>query len=79
MVTTPYNVSLAPTAYRQLKKFSLKQQKLFIRLIETLSINPRPAGAKKIDGMIGLYAESVNQIRLIYKVEDQEILILVLK
>lgn len=78
-MTTPYHVKIAPAAYRQLKEFSLKQQKLIIRLIETLSINPRPTGAKKIDGMNGLYSEAVNQTRLIYRVEDQEILILLIK
>lgn len=75
---TPYHVKIAPTAYQQLKTFPIKQQKLIIRLIETLAINPRPAGAKKIEGMTGLYAEKVNQTRLVYKIEDEEILILLL-
>lgn len=78
-MATPYHVKIAPAACRQLKNFSAKQQKLILRLIETLAINPRPAGVKKIEGLTGLYAEEVNQTRLIYKVEDQEILMLVIK
>jgi mRNA interferase RelE/StbE len=78
-VTTPYHVKLAPAAYLQLKAFSLKQQKFILRLIEALAVNPRPEIAKKIEGMTGLYAEAINQTRLIYKIEDQEILVLVIK
>lgn len=78
-MTKPYHVKIAPAAYRQLKNFSAKQQKLITRLLETLAINPRPVGAEKIEGMTGLYGETVNHIRLVYKVEDQEILILLIK
>jgi Txe/YoeB family toxin of Txe-Axe toxin-antitoxin module len=48
-------------------------------LAEALAVNPRPPGAKKIDGMIGLYSEPVDAHRMIYKIEDQEVLILVIK
>jgi mRNA interferase RelE/StbE len=78
-VTTPYHVKLAPAAYLQLKEFSLKQQKFIIRLIEALAVNPRPEIAKKIEGMTGLYSEAVNHTRLIYKIEDQDILVLLIK
>ena len=50
-----------------------------LQLAEALSVNPRPPGAKKIEGMTGLYCEAINNHRLIYKIEDQEILILLIK
>lgn len=78
-MTTPYNVKIAPTAYQQLKTFPSKQQKFIIRLAEALSINPRPEGTTKIEGMTGLYSETVHHIQLIYKIEDQEVLILLIK
>ena len=78
-MTTPYHVKLAPTAYAQLKAFSLKQQKFILRLIEALAVNPRPEIAKKIEGMTGLYAEAINQVRLIYKIDEQDILVLLIK
>lgn len=78
-MTTPYHVKLAPAAYLQLQAFSLKQQKLLLRLIETLAVNPRPEIAKKIEGMTGLYSQAVSQNRLIYKIEDQDILLLLIK
>ena len=78
-MTTPYHVRIAPTAAAQIKALAGKHQKIIIKLAEALSINPRPPGAKKIEGMTGLYSETVNEHRLVYRVEDQEVLILLVK
>lgn len=78
-MTTPYHIKIAPTALRQIKAIPIKQRKLIIKLIEALAVNPRPPGAKKIDGMTGLYSEAIDQLRLIYKIEEQEILLLLVK
>lgn len=78
-MTTPYHIKIAPTAHRQIRALSSKYQKTIIRLIEALAINPRPPGAKKIEGMTGLYSEDVPPLRIIYKVEEQEVLLLLIK
>ncbi len=78
-MTTPYNIKVAPKATEQIKTLPIKQRKMIFKLIEALSINPRPPGTKKIDGMTGLYNEDVNHQRLVYKVEEQEILVLLIK
>lgn len=78
-VATPYHIKIAPTAHEQIKMLSTKSRRLIIKLIEALSINPRPPGAKKISGMIGLYSEEIDPIRLIYKIEDQEVFVLLVK
>lgn len=80
-VTSPYHIRIAPTAHRQIKTLSTKYQKQLLALIDALAINPRLPGAHKIEGMIGLYrfAESEHSLRLIYKIEDQEILLLLVK
>lgn len=79
MTNTPYNVRIAPAAHRQILALPSKNQKTIIKLIEALAINPRPPGVKKIEGMTGLYCEDVNHQRLIYKVEEQEVLLLLIK
>ena len=79
MTHTPYHVRLAPTAQRQIRILPLKTRRITLKLIEALAINPRPPGASKIEGMTGLYAEATHHHRIIYKVEDQEVLILVVK
>ena len=50
-----------------------------IKLAEALAVNPRPPGANKINGMAGLYSETAHLLRLIYKIEDQEVLLLLIK
>lgn len=78
-MTSPYDIKIAPMAYRQIHALSMKHRRLIIKLAEALSVNPRPPGTKKITGMIGLYSEEVDSLRLIYKIEDQEIWLLLVK
>lgn len=75
-MTTPYLIKIAPTAHRQIRALPGKTQKTVIKLIETLAINPRPPGVTKVDGMTGLYRENVELVCLIYKVEEQEVMVL---
>ena len=77
--TTPYDMRLAPAAQRQIGALPSKHQKTVIKFIEALAINPRPPGAKKIEGMTGLYCEDVDHLHLVYKIEEQEILLLLVK
>lgn len=78
-MTTPYHIKVAPSAQRQIHALTPKYQKLIIQFIEALAVNPRPPGVKKIEGMTGLYSEDVEHMRLIYKVEEQEVLLLLIK
>ena len=78
-MTTPYHIKIAPAAQRQISALANKQQKNIIRLLEALAVNPRPPGAKKIEGMTGLYTEDANALRVIYKIEEQEILLLLVR
>jgi mRNA interferase RelE/StbE len=78
-VTSPYNIKVAPAAQRQILALPTKTQKIIFKLVEALAVNPRPPGAKKIDGMTGLYCDYVDHVRLIYKIEEQEVLLLLVK
>ena len=78
-MTTPYSIKIAPAARRQILTLPNKQQKMIIKLLDALAINPRPPGAQKINGMIGLYSETVHHLRLIYKIEEQLLLLLLVK
>jgi mRNA interferase RelE/StbE len=79
VANTPYHVKIAPAALRQIRALQAKEQKILLQLIEALAINPRPPGVIKIEGMMGLYNEDMNHHRLIYKVEEQEVLLLLVK
>lgn len=78
-MTTPYHLKIAPAAQRQILALNPKYQKNILKLVEALAVNPRPPGAKKIEGMVGLYCEDVPPLRLIYKVEEQEVLLLLVR
>lgn len=78
-MTTPYYISISPAAFRHILALPAKKQKTIIKLIEALAINPRPPGAKKVEGMTGLYTQDIDHLRLIYKVEEQEVLLLIVK
>lgn len=78
-MTTPYHIKIAPAAQRQILALSAKYQKIVLKFIEALAMNPRPPGAIKLEGMTGLYCEDINHMRLIYKIEEQEVLLLLIK
>jgi mRNA interferase RelE/StbE len=63
----------------RIRMLDIKHRQNIIKLIEALAVNPRPPGAVKLEGMTGLYREQINSFRLIYKVDEQEILILLVK
>lgn len=79
MTNTPYHVRIANDAVAMLRQLDAKHRLIIFKLIESLAINPRPPGTVKMEGMTGLYCEQVNSHRLIYKVEDQEVLVLLVK
>ncbi|HTM64292.1 MAG TPA: type II toxin-antitoxin system RelE/ParE family toxin [Gammaproteobacteria bacterium] len=79
VTAAPYDIKIAPAARQQILVLPAKSQKMIFKIVEAIAINPRPHGAKKIEGMTGLYSSSVEHIRLIYKIEEQEILVLLVK
>ena len=78
-MATPYHVKIAPAAIKQLRELNPKQQKTVFKFIEALAINPRPPGVRKIEGMTGLYCEDIHYLRIIFKIEEQEVLVLLVK
>lgn len=78
-MTSPYHVQIAPAAHRQIMTLPPKSRKIILKLIESLAVNPRPPGARKIDGMTGLYSSRIEGNRLIYKIDDMEVLLLLVK
>jgi mRNA interferase RelE/StbE len=72
-----YTIELSPAAERQLKALPTSLQKRLVQRLLTLETEPRPSGIKKLDAEI--YRLRVGDYRLIYQVQDQALLILVLK
>ena len=78
-MTSPYHIRIAPAARQHILALPHKTQRIILKLVEALAINPRPPGVKKIDGMTGLHSDQVENIRLVYKIEEHEVLLLLVK
>jgi mRNA interferase RelE/StbE len=74
-----YSILLSPPAERQLKAFTLPVQKRLIKRLKTLRDNPRPQGVKKLAGEDELYRIREGDYRIIYTIQDKELIVLVVK
>ena len=74
-----YKIELAPNAQRQLKKLPKQLQLTIIQKLENLKTTPLPVGIKKLSGIDNLYRLRIGNYRVIYQVEHNILLILVLK
>ena len=74
-----YSILLSPSAERQLKAFDPPIQKRLIRRLKTLSENPRPQGVMKLSGGDDIYRIRERHYRIIYTIQEKELIVLVVK
>jgi mRNA interferase RelE/StbE len=73
-----YRIIIPKLVQKQLDDLPKKQRERLISAIRLLVDEPRPSGVKKLKGYDKTYRIRVGDYRIIYKIEDQEKLILVL-
>lgn len=74
-----YSILLAPPAERQLKSLTDSVQKRIVKRLKSLRENPRPQGVKKLAGEEDLYRIRDGDYRIIYTIQDKELIVLVVK
>lgn len=74
-----YAVEVAPAAGRQLRKLPKPAQRRIVSRLEALEEDPRPSAAKKLSGKRALYRVRVGSYRIVYRVNDQAVHVLVVK
>lgn len=74
-----YSIFLAPPAERQLRSFAPVIQKWLVKRMRTLQHDPRPQGVKKLAGEDNLYRIREGDSRIIYTIQDNELIVLVVK
>jgi len=74
-----HRIEVSPAAARQLKKIDRRVLPQIAERIDSLATEPRPHGCEKLSGYNGLYRVRVADYRIVYGVEDQLVLIAVLK
>jgi mRNA interferase RelE/StbE len=74
-----YEVLIARSAEKQLKKLPAQVQRKIAAVIMSLAIDPRPYGTKKLTGTVNSYRVRVGDYRVIYDIYEREIVVSVLK
>jgi mRNA interferase RelE/StbE len=74
-----YYIEFAKPAAKQLKALSPQEQQRIKSKIDALVDSPRPDGVVKLSGEDDLYRIRVGDYRIIYSIQDNHLLILVLK
>jgi mRNA interferase RelE/StbE len=72
-----YDISLLPAARRQLSRLDPEARRRIGALIDSLATEPRPAGVKALKGVPGMLRVRAGDYRVVYRVEDRELLVLV--
>ena len=74
-----YRVEVSRPAARQIEALDRATQARIIRRLEALEVDPRPPAAKKLKGEHGTWRVRVGDYRIVYTIEDNRLLILVVK
>ena len=74
-----YRLEFGKQAAKQFKALSAKTQQRLQHKIDALKEQPRPAGVVKLAGEENLYRIRVGNYRIIYNIQDNRLLILVVK
>lgn len=74
-----YRIEFAPAAVRQFSKLPHEAQRRIAPHIDALAEQPRPESAKRLVANEELWRIRVGSHRVVYAVEDERLLVLVVK
>jgi len=75
-----YTVEIAPAAKRQIRALPKAAQARVVERLRALAEEPRPRGAKKLQGEAGdFYRVRVGDYRVVYSVDGKKLEVLVVK
>lgn len=73
-----YSIDIRPAALDFIKEQTPKHQRQIKGRINTLEDEPRPPNAKRLGGSDGLWRVRTGDFRIVYTVEDERLLVLVI-
>ncbi|MGO8881299.1 MAG: type II toxin-antitoxin system RelE family toxin [Desulfomonilaceae bacterium] len=74
-----YSIQILPSAQRELGALSKRDRNRIDIKILSLASTPRPSGVISLTGLDGLYRLRVGDYRIIYRVVDNDLSILIVK
>jgi mRNA interferase RelE/StbE len=72
-----YDITIDTAAQRQIKKLPQAVQTQIAPVIQSLALNPRASGVKKLKGLENLWRVRSGEYRIIYEIHDQRLIIVV--
>jgi mRNA interferase RelE/StbE len=72
-----FDVRLAPAAERQLRKLDPAGRRRVQAALDLLAEDPRPPSARQLVGGAGEWRVRTGDFRIIYEIQDQQLLVLV--
>lgn len=72
-----YELRITPAARKEIDRLPRQARERVEVAIVSLADNPRPRGSKKMQGLKDTYRIRVGDYRVIYQVQDDDLLILV--
>lgn len=76
---SPYSVLYDPRALKELSNLDKTTARRVVKAIDRLNSDPRPAGVRALVGFPGLFRIRVGDYRIVYTIEDAELIVLVLR
>ena len=74
-----YRIALSPMAARQLRKLDAQVRRRIQAALDLLAEQPRPPSATRLVGGAGEWRVRTGDYRIVYEIEEQRLLILVLR
>jgi mRNA interferase RelE/StbE len=74
-----YKILISKSALKELKDIPKIFRGNIISKINDLAIEPRPNGVRKLEGFKNSYRVRIGNYRVVYKIEDSELIIEVVK
>jgi len=74
-----YRIVLSPMAARQLRKLDAQVRRRIQAALDLLAEQPRPPSATRLVGGAGEWRVRTGDYRIVYEIEDEQLLILVLR
>jgi mRNA interferase RelE/StbE len=74
-----YQVALAPSSVQKIAELHSEVQQRLARKLEELALNPRPEDAQPLRDIERLYKVRLGEYRIIYQIEEQPLLVTVIK
>ncbi|WP_250281127.1 MULTISPECIES: type II toxin-antitoxin system RelE family toxin [unclassified Frankia] len=72
-----YTVTIAPAAFRRLRKLDPVARRRVQAVIDLLADDPRPPAARQLVGGGGEWRVRTGDYRVVYDIQDKELIILV--